>query len=147
MIAGCGVSAILEGIMFTCDYALAGQALDDLACCDDLAGVTLGMFCRVEEQPENIAGAPATTDRANGEELLLRHLLQAAHRIIYGQVNKGKQLLRRCRRIARVRLSARGRKLVIPDGLPTCIREEPVHAPADMAKMETDRSSPARLIP
>lgn len=83
MIAGCCVSAILKGsIMFTCDSALERQASYDLACRDDLAGVALGMFSCVEQQPENIAGEPGPTNRTSHEKLFLRDLFQAMHRVL-----------------------------------------------------------------
>jgi hypothetical protein len=67
--------------MFRGGCELARSASDDLACGNDLAGVALGMFGGVEEQPENVAGELGTANRTRREELFLRNLLQATHRV------------------------------------------------------------------
>ena len=68
--------------MFRAHCALACMPSDDLACRDHLAGMTLGMFGRVEDQPQDIAGELGTANRTGREELFLRKLFQVIHRVV-----------------------------------------------------------------
>jgi hypothetical protein len=109
--------------------------------------MALGMFGCVEEQAKNIAGQLGTTNGTRREEFLLLHAPQAAHGVVYGHVQQDKEFSYGSRRGSGIPLSTQGGKLFIPDELPPCIREEPVHTSRDVPKMKANRGCAARLIP
>jgi hypothetical protein len=105
------------------------------------------MFGCVEEQSEDVAGELGSANSTGHEELVVGKPPQAPHGIVQHHVKRGKQLLGRRRRRAGVPLSTQGDQLFIPERLPSCVREESVHTPADVSQMEAHRCSPARPIP
>src|SRR6185503_6832443 len=89
-IAGSGAYAISgSGGMGGSGCKLAPQPSDDLAGRNNLPGVTLSMFGRMEEQAEHVAGQVGAANGARGQELVLRNVFQAAYRVTECHVDKG----------------------------------------------------------
>jgi hypothetical protein len=148
VISSFGAFASSGGVIaFRCGGESASQAPDDLARCNDLAGVALGMLGRVEQQSQDITRELGTAYHPGRKKLPFRHLLQDAHGIVDGNVDHRKQFLRRRGRRARVSFSTQGDQLLIPDGAPLRVGEEPVQAACNVSKMKSYGSSTTRPCP